>query len=134
MKDKKCTWSPDAKWFLERRADPANKDLTDLEISQQYTDENLTVVEDKPSYKGVYPDKIFVECWDRVIGDTATIEEKANNSIRPSNFIVKVDDKYCEWEFGFSIGAPSSIESLIVAIEAAFGTERNYQKITRHAL
>lgn len=134
MNNKKCTWSQHPKWFLERRADPANKDLTDLEISQQYTAENMTVVEDKPSYKGVYPDKIFVECWDRAMGDKATIEEKPNNNIRPSNFIVKVDDKYCEWEFGFSIGAPSSIESLIVAIEAAFGTERNYQKITRHAL
>ena len=133
MNNKKCTWSQHPKWFLERRADPANKDLTDLEISQQYTAENMTVVEDKPSYKGVYPDKIFVECWDRAMGDKATIEEKPNNNIRPSNFIVKVDDKYCEWEFGFSIGAPSSIESLIVAIESAFSTERNYQKITRHA-
>jgi hypothetical protein len=54
---------------------------------------------------------------------------KAKKSIRPSNFIVKVDDKYCEWEFGFNIEGDCSIERIIVAIESGFSIERNYQKI-----
>lgn len=105
MTDKKCTWSQHLKWFLERRADPANKDLTDLEISQQYTAENMTVVEDNPSYKGVYPDKIFVECLDRVMGDTATIEEK------PVSLIVQL--RLEAWKFSrdskIGIDQPSAI-------------------------
>ena len=94
MEDKKCTWSQHPKWFLERRADPANKDLTDLEISQQYTAENMTVVEDKPSFDEPCPDQIFVECWDRVMGDNATIEEK---KVSIGNQITKSIVSYGKW-------------------------------------
>lgn len=49
-----------------------------------------------------------------------------------SNFIVKVDDKFCEWEFGFTLD-DKSINDLIKAIEKKFNTKRNYGKMTRGA-
>ena len=45
-----------------------------------------------------------------------------------SNIIVKIDDRYCEWEFGFSVNN-KSINDFIKAIEEKFKIERDYGKI-----
>ena len=48
----------------------------------------------------------------------------------PSNFIVKVDDLFCEWEFGFTIDS-ASIEDFIEAIEKNMRIKRKYEKLSR---
>lgn len=74
MKDKKCTWSQHLKWFLERRADPANKDLTDLEISQRYIAENLTVVDVALLFNEPCIDAIWEACWENLLANSPRIE------------------------------------------------------------
>ena len=53
-------------------------------------------------------------------------------SVSGSNFILKVDDTFCEWEYGFTLNE-KCIDDLIKAIEAKFKTKRNYSKMTRGA-
>jgi hypothetical protein len=66
--------------------------------------------------------------------DTLSNENETPVCVLPrvigSNLIVKVDDKFCEWEFGFTLDK-KSIDDLIKAIEVKFKTKRNYSKLTR---
>lgn len=57
----------------------------------------------------------------------------ANKSKPPmsdSNFIIKIDDAYCEWEYGFTID-DACIDDFIKAIEEKLNTKCDYKKMIR---
>ena len=62
---------------------------------------------------------------------------KKSNGIKPvvsrSKFIIKVDDGFCEWEYGFSLKKPSCINDYIKAIEKNMKTQRDYGKLIKSA-
>lgn len=47
------------------------------------------------------------------------------------NFIVKISDLHCEWEFGLPISDNYSIEHIVLAIEEKFKVERSYCKLIK---
>jgi hypothetical protein len=71
---KKCTWSQYPKWFLERRADPANKDLTDNEIRDQYYGNKISIERVDLSFDDIDHDKLFNECYNSLIGGVETFK------------------------------------------------------------
>ena len=46
-----------------------------------------------------------------------------------SNFIVKISDLYCEWEFGFTIDKNFCINDIVKTIESKFNVKRDYEKL-----
>jgi len=61
------------------------------------------------------------------------IDNQQGNGVLPcisgSYFIVKVDDGFCEWEYGFTLDN-ACINDLIKAIESKLKTKHDYQKMT----
>lgn len=51
-------------------------------------------------------------------------------AVSGSNFIIKVDDKFCEWEYGFTI-EKACIDDFIRAIEKRYNIKRDYEKMSR---
>lgn len=47
---------------------------------------------------------------------------------KPSPFIIKINDGFCEWEYGFE-GRTDSIEDFVRAIETQMGKKREYEKL-----
>jgi hypothetical protein len=64
-------------------------------------------------------------------GNTGRSEPRTLSEQCGSNFIVKIDDKFCEWEFGFILPPKTSINDLTKAIEKKFKTEYNYKKMIK---
>jgi hypothetical protein len=72
--------------------------------------------------------------------ENSTIDE-ANNvkpklqqcNVSGSTFIVKVDDTFCEWEYGFTIDR-RCIDDFIKAIEKSMGVKRDYERLSRDCL
>lgn len=57
-------------------------------------------------------------------------KQSYQTTVNGSNFIIKVDDKFCEWEYGFTI-EKACIYDFIRAIEKRFNTKRDYEKMVR---
>lgn len=47
-----------------------------------------------------------------------------------SDFIIKIDDTYCEWEYGFTIN-DTCIDDFIKAIEEKLNIKSDYRKMIR---
>ncbi len=48
-----------------------------------------------------------------------------------SQFIIKIDDGYCEWEYGFSPSSSTCITDFINVIEQKMEIKSDYQKLTK---
>jgi hypothetical protein len=47
-----------------------------------------------------------------------------------SDFIIKIDNAHCEWEYGFTTG-DTCIDDFIKAIEEKLNIKRDYEKMLR---
>ncbi len=58
-------------------------------------------------------------------------EKYTNVNAMETTFTVKINDGFCEWEFGFDIDLNNSIEKLITILEEQLKTKRTYQKLIK---
>ena len=57
-------------------------------------------------------------------------QQSCKTDTRGSNFIIKVDDGFCEWEYGFT-AKKACIDDFICAIEERLNIKRDYEKSLR---
>lgn len=55
----------------------------------------------------------------------------SNLPVSRSKFIVKIDDGFCEWEYGFSLKRDTCIKDYVNAIEKGMKAKKDYSKLVR---
>ena len=73
---------------------------------------------------------VIAVCANEIKTELAKNDYQENT--KSSQFTVKIDDGYCEWEYGFSLDG--CINDFVKAIESKMNIKKNYIKNTRQSL